>query len=409
MKALALLLILAATTAYGVRNLEVRKRFLVKELKGKVLAWPPLAPAWQELNVGDPILEDTLIQVQKNASITFELSAQQGFSGLQAESMIITLNSPILMRLRENIPRRVTLNDYFIPKIPEAKPDKSLAELFYENFAEAWERFAANLLPQAIRNSLFKRALEGDSADTAVSLRAKRIKIYTPAQGALSITSSLPEEMRISWQSIAETHPPYAVRLWEVDKPRPPPMALTTQDYYVVKITKEGNYLTQVATEDGRWQSEVRAFSVLLPMNGRGEPPSLTHVNLPLPLKLPPKNFVFFSKELPLSVVFEWDRPNAAQGRQTYTFILSDTNGKELFRRNTSDLIFSMKFTNPGTYRWYVVATPATVDPENPSHIFSEVRTISVQASKKIVAGKTDPIEELFLVRADRIFYLDSW
>jgi hypothetical protein len=321
--------------------------------------------------------------------------------------MIITLNSPILMRLRDDVPRRLTLNDFFIPKLPDAKPDKDMLALMYESLSEAWERYAANLLPQALKAKLFEDAKKGESPDATVSMRAKKIRFYTPAAGALSITTSLPEEVRVSWKHIPEQNPNYAVRLWSPDKPRPEPLAFTTQDFYTVKIPKEGTYLVQITTEDGRYQSEVRQFSIVLPMSNRGEPPSLTHVNLPLPLLLPPKNFVFHSEQLPVSITFEWDRPNAAQGRQVYTFVLSDQNGKELYKRDLSEMVFHLKFSNPGTYRWFVAASPAGLNLQNPVRTFSEVRTLSVFPALKTLAGK-DPLEELLAVSADRLFYLEK-
>jgi hypothetical protein len=408
MKYACLLLLVLSALADGARLPETRKRYLVKEVKGTVLAWPPLAPAWIELNQGDPIWEDTLIQVSHGSSITFEVSMAEGFSGIKAESMIITLNTPVLMRLRENIPRRLVLNDYFIPKIPDVKPEKDVMELMYETFGEAWERFAVNVLKQDIKPKFLKSLADEAEQAASVSMRAKKIKIYTPAANALSIVSTLPQELRITWKAVNAPNMSYGVRLWQPDKPRPEPMAYTTQDFYSVKVVKEGKYLVQIISQDGRWQSEVRQFSMVLPMSGRGEPPSLTHVNLPLPLNLPPRNFVFHTQELPVSVAFDWDRPNAATGPQVYTFVLSDGKGKELYRRDTSDMTFNLKFTTPGDYRWFIAAVPTVPNPESPPRIYSEVRTISIRAPLKYEAGKADPIEELLATNASRVFYLEK-
>ncbi len=410
MKRLFLMLAFFSLSAYAGRLPEIRKRYLVKEVKGLVLAWPPLSPAWTELKSGDSIWESTLIQVSKDASITFELSMTAGFTGIQAESMIITLNSPILMRLRENIPRRLTLNDYFIPKLPAPKPSKDMMELMYESFGEAWERFAANLLKEDIKKDFLNalRDEDKDNQDATVSMRSKKIRIYTPAANALSIVPSLPQDMRITWKAVAEKNLNYGVRIWQPEKPRPEPMAYTTQDFYSVKIEREGKYLAQIVSEDGRWQSEVRQFSMVLPMSGRGEPPSLTHVNLPLPLLLPPRNFAFYSQEMPVSVAFEWERPNAAVGHQIYTFVLSDAAGKELYRRDTSDMSFNLKFTTSGNYRWFVAATPAVADETLPPKIFSEVRTISIQPPVTLEANKPDPIEALLSINQSRVYYLEK-
>lgn len=408
MKGLFFILVLFSLSAYGGRLPEIRKRYFVKEVKGRVLAWPPLSPAWVEVKNGDSIWESTLIQVSKNASITFELTMTEGFKGIQAESMIITLNSPILMRLSENTPRRLTLNDYFIPNIPEPKAETDTLSLMYESFGEAWERFAVNVLKQDIKAKFLKDLKGMPETDSSVSMRAKKIRIYTPAAGALSIVTSLPQEMRITWKHVAEEKMSYGVRLWQPEKPRPEPMAFTTSDFYTVKIEKEGKYLVQIVSQDGRWQSEVRQFSMVLPMSGRGEPPSLTHVNLPLPLKLPPRNFVFQTQEMPISVTFEWERPNAAVGHQVYTFVLSDALGKELYRRDTSDMTFNLKFTNAGSYRWFIAATPAVPDEKFPPRIFSEVRTISIEPPMKLEEDKPDPLEKLLSTNASRVFYLEK-
>lgn len=410
MKYLGIWLALVSLHAHAARLLpEMRKRYLVTEIKGVVLAWPSLSPTWVELKSGDPIWENTLIQVTKGASITFEVKLEEGFTGIKGEAMIITLNSPILMRLRENMPRRLVLNDFFIPKIPETKPDKDTMQLMYESFGEAWERFAVNVLKQEVKSKELNDLDKNGKEDTSVSMRAKKIKMYTPAAGALSIVTSLPQEMRISWKFVEDANVNYGVRLWQPEQARPEPMAFTTQNYYSVKLGKEGKYLVQVSSQDSKWQSEVRQFSIVLPMSGRGEPPSLTHVNLPIPLLLPPKNFVFHSQELPVSVAFEWDRPNAATGHQIYTFILSDEKGRELYRRDTSDRIYHLKFTSPGNYRWFIAATPAVPDANSPPRIFSEVRTISVRGPLPFAAGKPDPLEELLTVNASRVYYLEKF
>ncbi len=403
--ALALALLCVSASA---KQPETRKRYIVKEVKGRVLAWPPLAPSWREIVQGQVIWEDTLIQVSREASITFELTVTEGFTGIKAESMIITLNSPVLMRLRENIPRRLVLNDYFIPKLPDMpKDDKGVADLMYESLGEAWERFAVNVLHQDIERKYLKDLKEMPEMESSVSMRAKKIKIYTPAAGALNIVTNLPQEMRITWKKVEEKNVSYGVRVWQVDKARPEPLAYTTSDFYSIKIAKEGKYLVQIQSQDGRWQSEVRQFSMVLPMSGRGEPPSLTRVNLPLPLTLPPRNFVFHSERMPVSVTFEWDRPNAAVGHQIYTFVLSDEKGKELYRRDTSDMTYNLKFTNPGNYRWFIAATPQAPDVDSPPRIFSEVRTISILKPLQTIAG-ADPIEGLLSISASRVYYLEK-
>lgn len=353
-------------------------RFRITNVKGNILAWPPWSSEWQHVKSDDQLWEGTMIQVGSESSFTFELDAEAGFDGLKADSMKITINVPMVLRLQGGIPRRVTLEDYFVPRLPDVTQAKGAgSQPIYYSLREAWERFAATVLPQAVRSRLFDSALN-DKFETSVSVQAKKIHIHYPTEGAIAITDKLPHEIRLSWRKIPIPDVSYGVRVWSDEEHRPPPLGYTREDYYTVRVLKEGTFFAQIITADGKWQSEVRRFSVVLPMVGRGQPPTRKAVIKPIPLQHPPKDFVYLTKKWPVSMTFEWERPNSAKGKQVYEFTLSDLTGKPLFKKKTGELSVSIRFSEPGLFRWSMSATPRDTEETGPGKIFSEVRNISL-------------------------------
>ena len=407
MRWVVLILLIGTSLCMG-ESTKYPKKFVVRKSEGNVLVWQPWKSAWETVTTGDKIWENTLVQVGNEGSLTFGVEAAEGFSGIKANSLEFTINTPMILRLRDDVPRKTRIEDYFIPQIPSVlDAQKNQKQLSFQ-FQEAWERFAANVLPQSMSKELLKKAATEEKIETGMKIKAKRIKIFNPPNGMMAITERFPYQFRLSWELAPEPNIEYGIRVWQKDEKRPEPMDFTQYDYYSVRFNREGRYLVQIVSKEGRYQSDVRELNVVLPLSDRGDPPSSLAVHRPPQLNLPPPNFVYLVKEFPTSVTFTWERPSAATGAQLYEFQLTTPDGKSLFKKSTQEESFTLKMSTPGNFMWSVAATPERLlAGSGNSTLYSERRTVILNAFDTEKAGMAS-LERLLAVKASRVFYLES-
>ena len=398
--------------AYPCRASLLRK-FGISGVRGTVVAWQPWTSEWRKVKSGDEVWEGTMVQVGADSTFTFsivpEMNGRLTASGLRAETLRITINSPMVLRIQTDIPRKVTLEDYFIAKLPDVtESDQAHGGQLFNSITEAWNRFAAVVLPQKVKEKFFDSVLK-EQFDATESASAKKIRIYFPVDGSIIVADRLPHEFRIAWRKVSDPDATYGVRVWREEERRPAPLGLTRQDYYAVKVFREGAYYCQVITSDGKWQSDVRRLSVVLPMSNRGYPPNITTVNKPLALDLPPKDFIYVTGSFPASVSFQWERPNTAVTEQVYEFSLYNQKGETIFKKRTGELGITTKFGEPGSFKWSVSAFPQELDNPSPGQtVYSEKRNFALR-DYKLLGTKLqghDPIHDLLSTNSG-VLYLE--
>jgi hypothetical protein len=339
--------------------------------------------------------ESSLIQVTENASVTFEMRASEGFTGLQSDVVEVTINHPSVFRLDAHVLRKVNLSTFFIPQLPEITQAKGAkGSLLYEKFGEAWQRFAALVMPGSVKASWFRDLSAADDQDATVAAKARQIRIFTPTKDMLIVPDRLPTELTILWHKVPEPNQTYEIMIWKIDEPRRPPIAVTRFDYYYARLFHDGDFYVQVATADGRWQSQVRQIHVMLPMQGRIAHTTAAQMGTdPLPLQLPPDQFQYIAREFPTEFSFSWERGTLGM-TASYQFVLTDSANKELVRRVTNERLIRLKISKPGDYHWQVEGFSQATDRATVgTRVYSEIRSFRLKSAADLVA---QPIANLF-------------
>lgn len=390
------------------------RRMPVKEVKGKVLCWDPWSANWSPVDAGNELWESSLVQVTNGATITFEMRSKDGFVGLQSDRVEVTINHPAVFRLDDKVLRKVELNTFFIPQMPDITQAKgSKKGTLYETFDEAWQRFAALVAPGKMKvdpNWLRDAAQQEKEQDATVAAKAKRIKLFSPTDEMILVADKVPMEFTILWQPVPEPNQEYEVMIWRIDEARRPAIATTRFDYYFAKQFRDGDFYVQVATKDGRYQSPVRTVHVLLPMTGRIAHTTNAQMGVdPLPLTLPPEGFQYVTQSYPADVTFTWERGLLAAGT-IYQFVLKGEDGKELVRRLTNDRTLKLKISRPGDYKWQVEAVPpAERNAPTQPKIYSEVRSFKLQNVSDLVARPlTTMLDELVASGKSGLIYSEG-
>lgn len=421
MKSLLLLFCLLTAAGFAAAPVNAPKgkttlrRFNIKEVKGKVLAWTPWSSSWSQLEAPSEVWESSLIQVTNGSTVTFEMRSADGFIGLASDRVEVTLNHAAVFRLDDKILRKVELNTFFIPQMPDITQAKGEKKgMMYETFHEAWERFAALVAPgkmEAKASWLRDLAKDEKDQDATVAAKSKKLKLFAPTDNQMLVADKLPMEFTVLWQPAPEPNLEYEVMMWRIDEARRPPIAITRFDYYYAKQFRDGDFYIQVASKDGRYQSPVRTVHVMLPMQG-----TITHTTNtkmgtePLPLALPPEGFHYVTHVFPAEFTFSWEHGLLASGT-AYQFVLRDGAGKELVRRLTNERTLRLKINKPGDYKWQIEGIPQATDRRGNTSpkIYSEVRNFNLENAADLVAQPlTSLIDQLVATGKSTVIYSED-
>ncbi len=384
--------------------------FLVKNVKVPVLAWQPYDSRWSPVELNSRLMESTLVEVENGGSITLELDARSGFTDLPGDVLDVTLNRPIVLRLDEDVVRRVKFQTYFIPQVPATnKYDIQVKSEVDKVFGEAWDRFVTMMVKEGFHYSWLRMAVDTDP-ETSLSLHSQPINLLTPVDNITVMPSNLPFELRINWEKLPDPKTAYEVRVWRFEQVRPAPVALTLDDAYQVKLPTEGGYFVQVTSADGKSQSQVHRVYLSLPLEGRmtdvmTKPPPRTR---PLPLILPPNGFYYYARELPTEVTFQWEPTLPPVPHQEFTLLVTDATGTELVRKVTREKQIPLRFSQPGEYHWYV---SSMLDRDGEKiQLSSEVRTVHIEQKGAIRALASDLPSAIMKLIAHPagVFYLED-
>lgn len=393
------LLLLVTITAHGAdKDLFRLKRFEVREATGKSLVWEPWASAWQPVAKGDRLWERTLVQVTPGASL--RMSLETG-----GDKVEITLDKPIVVRLDEDVLRRITLSPFFASDLPEKIPDGPVTTLAYKSISEAWDRFSYLLSKTGMKPDWLRKpaALEPDAS---LAIKPKRIVIRTPVDGSTVVADKVPHEIRVSWLPVPDPAARYEVRVWRFDENRPGPEAFTRGDHQFVKVRLEGMHFIQVSTVDGKWQSGLQRVFVALPIGGRisrAVPPNLITNIL---LRLPPRNFTYFASAFPVTVGFEWQPPSPLISGQTFLLKVMDANDRLLMQKELKETTYTVKFAKPGAFKWSVQSSYVSKMGETVQNT-SETRTLNLESVSRLYSGR-DPVRDALMGKSSAFLYLEE-
>lgn len=393
------LLLLFSLGADGADEALRLKRFEVREVSGKALVWEPWSSAWYPVSKGDRLWERSLVQVTQGGALG--LSLETGDDKVQ-----ITLDKPIVVRLDEDVLRRITLSPFFASDLPKELPQEdTLKTLTYKTISEAWDRFSYLLSKTGMKPDWLRKpaALEPDAS---LAVKPKRIIIRSPTDGSTVIADKVPHEVRVSWYPVPDPGARYEIRVWRFDENRPGPEAFTRTDHQFVKVRKEGMHFIQVSTVDGKWQSGLQRVFVALPIGGRisnAVPPNLITNIL---LRLPPRNFTYFTSTFPSTIGFEWIPPAPLVAGQTFTLKVLDVNDRVLMQKEISDTSYTIKFAQPGRFKWSVQSKYLNKQGDLVQNT-SETRTLTLDSTTRLLSTK-DPVRDALMGKASAFLYLEQ-
>ncbi len=407
-----LLILVGVATASPKQAVEAPNRTKLKKYRiistvGRVTAWEPFSTSWSDVKAGDELWESTLVQIHRGGTFSFELATKEALRGIQGDAIQVKLGTPIAVRLNEDIMRQIELGSYFIPNLPKsaARPEEAKNPV-YQTISEAWNRLAAIA---AVRGLPLEGMLPDlNNQESSLALRAKHMNLITPASGATVLVPKVPTDVLVSWDTVADENTTYELRMWRLDEPRPGPIALTQIDHHYLTVPREGPYFIQVATADGKYQSDPHQIFVSLPIAGRIEKDTMVSglASLPIPLELPPNGFVYQAGTFPASITFEWDLNIDDEVQPTFKFTVTDMAGKPLVETNVPGRSFVARFGRPGKFKWNVSAViPAMLGEKREKVITSVNYTFEI---KGVSATNVDPIAEALFANKSQVVYLEG-
>jgi hypothetical protein len=354
-KALGLcLMLLFCQMALGATPIVYR----IRKVQGVVLTRTPTSARWLAVREGTIILEDQIIQVTKDASVTIEEHTSRKAAGMDKDRFQITLMKPIVTRLTRDLLRQVHLSTFFVerPAIPTAPAGKEVKDVA-ASLNEAWERLVAMVtsIPPAEAPPPDLRDLERQGMALAVS--AKKIHIVSPSMNTVVQSSDWPTELKVIWTKPKPAPSMrYFIYAWSAGTQRGSPVGETREDFHTIKLQRAGTYFVQVISVDGAWQSTAQAIHAVAPL-GQSMPrsaqePVVQKISESLLLRYPPDGFVLASQASPTAMTLHWEAP-ATWKTPDFEIKVADDSGNvvQLLRSQTKEVTLDLR---PGRFVWSV-------------------------------------------------------
>lgn len=334
--------------------------YKVRKTTGLVLMRHPFAFEWTPVGRGAKIREGMLLQTFDRSSV--DLTYHPGAESLgQFEGEVgLQISEPIVVRLQPGILRQTKLQRHFVQMVPSFAGQKSVQPAGGQSLREAWSKLSVTMA-QRVARSFGGESSSFEAPDTQgvqASVTAKKIEILAPESPLTIRTSQPPYEVMLRWKAPAGKSLSYVVYLWPSTNPRPAPLAETRQDRYTLSLPFPGQYLAQVTSKAGDWQSEPQVLDMFyesLAMAGEGASSSR---GAPTPFLLkrlyPPHSHTVVGRQGGSQEFFSWkltvDHPVTH-----WEWVLTTSKGHEVRRIATQDP-FVRQDIPLGHYRWHVEA-----------------------------------------------------
>lgn len=360
--------------------------YQVIRVQGVVLTREPLEPVWVPVKKGMYLKEGQLIQTTEGASIALEGDGfteefnSGGLAGSHRQETaairrkaVLKIATPMIVRVQRDLYRKVKVARYFIEDVPAMATLHRPKTSPLLSLADAWNRVAIQVKGgRGGKSSLLKLH---DREDEGVDLETKgqKIQLLSPPREALMRTARLPLELQLAWSRPTAEVKSYLIYLWKSDAERPAPMAQTDLDYYSILIPSLGEFLVQITSLDGTWQTEahsVRVVSSDIKNISSANRANQTPVSGSIRAIYPPKNLTLLTPYglningvedavEKMTVLFQW-RLEGVVNATEYDLVVVDANGRERIRISTNAMRQSVSLP-AGEYSWWVEAPVATL------------------------------------------------
>lgn len=329
--------------------------YKANEVIGTIWTRSPHDTRWLKIKVGQHLLEEELIQVTKDASITLQQHVVSEKKNNKRGRTLLRLSRPIIARISNEMLREIRITSYSFPDKKEVPPTKSIIDDFKLHITDAWERLAISFgvrPPVGGENLLKKLAEDGMSMGSFT----KRLEIIAPVTNSILGAFTWPTDLKIIWRHPPSEHLTYYVYLWPAKSPRRAPSGKTDQDFFTIQIPEEGVYMVQVTSEDGSWSSPGHVIYANAPAvlsNKKTNNKTLQQKIDKIQARYPPDQTTFFVLEATKKKIdFVWETEEFFEPT-TFLLTILTLDGKLVYKERTNKTQVSLDLP-PGRYQWYV-------------------------------------------------------
>ncbi len=366
-----------------------QSKFRVKDVSGDVLVRFPGSVNWEKAEMDSHVPYASLIEIGQNGKIILKLETENGTENE------ISLKSPMVVRLDDNILRKVESESIYIPAIyANNKNSKQKTTAMFNQISDAWQGFSAIMEKKNIPmvSSVFKSIRNA----TQVVSQTKVIKLYIPQEQTTIKANGLPLDLKVQWQKVSEEEVVYEIKMWTKKDTTPIPVGRTKDNFYTLHLPIETEYLMQVSTTDGKWKSSVRKVYLTHPIAKMGKDRNIASSGLlaQIPLVLPKRGFVLQTGKVKQRLYFQWEvGPKPAHGR-IYSLNILNEKSEVVQTIKSENLLVQLSVKDAGKYFWYVESTA--------EGLRSETREFTIEKQSELA------FENLFSKRLGQVIYLDK-
>ena len=219
-------------------------------------------------------------------------------------SMVVTV--PISFRLSEDIIRNVESKEQYLQKLPDIDAPKEPQE--QSLFEYAWDKFFVFAQQDEENKEKISKLFKKAQDSVKVAVKAKKIKLLSPAKGQLIYPINYPKSIEIYWKKPSKYKLNYEIFLWKHDKNKPElANATTSQNFYTLSANEAGSYFVQVVSDDGDYASEAH----IIHLSDPGFDQTLTEktlANNKIDLTFPKHKTMIVGGKTKSTVTFSWAR-----------------------------------------------------------------------------------------------------
>ena len=254
------------------QNLPKSDVFEARSVRGVIYALPRLSTSWIRVRPGMTLKQGTLLQISSQASAKFSVAGEDTTTTLDIESL-----EPMALRLDHGMLRKIKVEEIKIEALPIDQDtadaiDTDILKL-PRRLSAAWTHLQASLASKNLEGQL--KRLDSKSKQEleqiALSKEKSSIPLYFPSDNSRYSVETIPTKVHVAWKENPDTEQSYIVYYWQRGAtPKPVSTAFKVGKFDLL-IRREGNYLVQIKSKDGKYASAIREFSVYAPARGPSE------------------------------------------------------------------------------------------------------------------------------------------
>jgi len=244
--------------------------YRVIDVRGEVLAWPPMQLGWQDVTEGELLAEGTVLQFRSGSVIVLRDIARPRELGVSGRDLRLRGESDMVVRLEPSILREFQMKSLHIDagKESEASLLGGKGTDIFVN--QAWKRVAGIFsdIEGLLRKERLSSSPKGSESKGGGEVRtsaARTILVSSPLRGSVVIADTLPVAVAVVWETKQDMVEPFKVELWPAKRRVSKTVMDASGGSAVIEIPRVGRWALQVSTADSAWLSSVIPILVVIP------------------------------------------------------------------------------------------------------------------------------------------------